>query len=181
MGMASDSLAHEARIAPKPTHSGGHTMAAKKNSGARTHSGQSQKTTAGAATGAAAGTMDQRLTAFAEHLGTLVGTLQNKAEELVDREALARELSSLKDDASGLLDQLGSFASSVGARTAKGRRPAAPASKKETKRADRGPVDAPGKRHRQPPPQKRVSRSMNQAKGTQTAPKLGTARRRGRG
>lgn len=169
-------------------------MAAKK-SGSRTRSHRSQQTksraaagaagsataSAGAAPGTDAGSMDQRLTAFAEQLGTLVGTLQNKAEEIVDREALAKELSRLKDDASGLLDQLGSFASSIGARSARQSRPAAATSNQGTTHKDRGPVDAPGKRHRQPPPQERGSRHMNQPKGTQTPPKRVTGRRRGRG
>jgi hypothetical protein len=141
-----------------------------------------QGTKTSAASSASTDTIDQRLSAFAEQLGTLVGTLQNRAEELIDREALAKELSRLKDDASGLLDQLGSIASSVGARaTGQQQRPAAATSNPGGKQTGRGPVDAPGKRHRPPPPQERVSRRASQPKGTQTPVKIGNAARRGRG
>jgi hypothetical protein len=152
-------------------HKGGSAKGSKKGPGTKTSAPPS----------GASDTMDQRLTALAEQLGTLVGTLQNKAEELIDREELAKELSRLKQDATGLLDQLGSIASSVGTRSAKPKNPTAAKSNSAAKASDRGPVDAPGKRHRPPPPQERVSRRMSQPKGTQTPPKLGNAARRGRG
>ena len=149
--------------------------------GSRKGSQKRPATKTSAASSASADTMDQRLTAFAEQLGTLVGTLQSRAEELIDREALAKELSRLKDDASGLLDQLGSIASSVAARSAEQRRPTATKSNPGAAQTGRGPVDAPGKRHRPPPPQEHVSRRASQPKGTQTPVKIGNAARRGRG
>ena len=152
-------------------HKGGSRKGSQKRPGPKTS----------AASSASTDTMDQRLTDFAEQLGTLVGTLQNRAEELIDREALAKELSRLKDDASGLLDQLGSIASTVGARATGQQRPAAATSNSGGKQTGRGPVDAPGKHHRPPPPQERVSRRASQPKGTQTPVKIGNAARRGRG
>ena len=155
-------------------------MAAHKG-GSRKGSGKGPGTKTSAAPSGPGETMDQRLTALAEQLGTLVGTLQNKAEELVEREGLAEELSRLKDDATGLLNHLGSIASSIGSSSAKPKKPTAPKSNPVAKQTNRGPVDAPGKRHRPPLPQERVSRRMSQPKGTQTPPKVGNAARRGRG
>jgi hypothetical protein len=155
-------------------------MAAHKG-GSRQGSEKGPGTNTSATPSSAGDTIDQRLAALAEQLGTLVGTLQNKAEELIDREALAEEVSRLKDDATGVLDQLGAIASSIGARSAKPKKPTTAKSNPAAKPTDRGPVDAPGKRHRPPPPQERVNRRMSQPKGTQTAPKQGNAARRGRG
>ena len=156
-------------------------MAAQKG-GARKASGKAAGTKSSVPPPSGAGdSMNQRLTELAEQLGTLVGTLQNKAEELIDREALAEELARLKKDASGLLDQLSSMASSMGARAANAKKSTGAKSGSAANASDRGPVDAPGKRHRPPPPQERVSRRASQPKGTQTPPKLGNAARRGRG
>ena len=129
--------------------------------------------------------MEKRLLAFAEQLGTMVGTVQRRAEGWLDSEAVRGELSRIRDNASDLLEYVNSKAPSVlGAKSAKGgkkkgpaRAAAAPA--KASKATGRGPVDAPGKRHRQPPPQEHVSRRMSQPKGTQTAPTMVKAVRRG--
>jgi hypothetical protein len=49
-------------------------------------------------------------------------------------------------------------------------------------RQSRGPVDAPGKRHRKPPPQEAIDKRMGEPRGKQMGQKsLKTDRRRGRG
>ena len=49
-------------------------------------------------------------------------------------------------------------------------------------RLSRGPVDAPGKRHRQPPPQERIDKRMGEPRGKQMGQKsVKTGPRRGRG
>jgi hypothetical protein len=45
----------------------------------------------------------------------------------------------------------------------------------------RGPVDAPGKRHRKPPPQERLDKRMGEPVGKQMGQKSAKTRGRGRG
>jgi len=144
--------------------------------------------------------MEERLLAFAEQLGTMVGTVQRRAEGWLDSEAVRGELSRIRDNASDLLEYVNSKAPSVlgtksgksaaGSKTTKGggKRTAkaaatsaktAPNPAKAAKANGRGPVDAPGKRHREPPPQERGSKRMQQPKGSQTAPALVKSVRRG--
>ena len=66
------------------------------------------------ARGASASTVDsmeQRMLAFAEQLGRIVGTVQAKAEGWLDRDTLNAQISTVRDSASALLDQLGGAAS----------------------------------------------------------------------
>lgn len=49
-------------------------------------------------------------------------------------------------------------------------------------RRSRGPVDAPGKRHRKPPPQEPIDKRMGELRGKQIGQKsVKTGRRGGRG
>jgi hypothetical protein len=57
--------------------------------------------------GSTADSMEQRMLAFAEQLGRMVGTVQAKAEGWLDRDALNAQISSVRDSAADLLDQLG--------------------------------------------------------------------------
>jgi hypothetical protein len=50
--------------------------------------------------------MEQRLMAFAEQLGRMVGTIQAKADGWMDRETLNKQIASVRDDATRLLEQL---------------------------------------------------------------------------
>ena len=61
----------------------------------------------GAATGSTVDSMEQKMLAFAEQLGRIVGTVQAKAEGWLDRDALQAQISGVRDSASNLLDQLG--------------------------------------------------------------------------
>lgn len=126
--------------------------------------------------------MEQRLVAFAEQLGTMVGSVQRQAEGWLDRESVRAEVARIRDSAGDLLNYVNSLKPSLGrakaaaknaAKKAAAKRPARPATASATAKAKtRGPVDAPGKRHRQPPPQQRGSKRMNQPKGSQTAPAI---------
>jgi hypothetical protein len=50
--------------------------------------------------------MEQRLMAFAEQLGRMVGTIQAKADGWMDRETLNTQIATVRDDATRLLEQL---------------------------------------------------------------------------
>ena len=117
--------------------------------------------------------MEGRLVAFAEHLGRLAGTFQAKAEGWMDREALKKQLASVRDRAADLLEQLAS-----GATDASQKKPAGVA-----KGRSGGVVDAPGKKHRKPPPtDPGVTIADSQAAKMRMAKTMvKTNRRRGRG
>ncbi len=131
-----------------------------------------------AKTGTTSDAMEERLLAFADQMGTMVGTVQRRAEGWLESEAVRAEVARIKDSASDLLEYH-EFARAVAG--SKGKR--APRSvATPAKVSKRGPVDAPGKQHRKPPPQELGSRRMTNPKGSQTGPqKVKAARRRGRG
>ena len=133
-----------------------------------------------AKTGTTGDVMEDRLRAFADQVGTMVGTVQRRAEGWLESEVLRAEVARIKDSASDLLEYMNSLAPSLpGGEKGTPRRPQ---SSVATKVSKRGPVDAPGKRHRKPPPQERGSRRMTDPEGSQTGPqKVKAARRRGRG
>ena len=69
---------------------------------------ENTKGTAGADSGGAAiDAMEQRVLAFAEQLGRIVGTVQAKAEGWMDRDALKAQIAGVRDSAADLLVQLG--------------------------------------------------------------------------
>jgi len=120
--------------------------------------------------------IEERLVAFAEQLGTLVGTVHAKAEGWLDRRNLAEEIRRIRDGASELLAQ-------VSPGDASRPKTAAPATAAESApRRSRGLVDAPGKRHRKPVPQERIDKHMGDPIGKQMGQKTAkNARRSGRG
>ena len=61
----------------------------------------------GGPSGSATDSMENRMLAFAEQLGRIVGTVQAKAEGWLDRDALNAQISTVRDSASELLNQLG--------------------------------------------------------------------------
>jgi hypothetical protein len=132
----------------------------------------SDQTTRGSATPAADTVVEQRLVAFAEQLGRIIGTVQARADGWLDRRALDEELTRIRDGAADLLDHVGSgaAASSVAAtgqrqkkehtpgrsaKTTAGRRATAETGRSGGTTAatgrSGGKVDAPGKSHRRPP------------------------------
>jgi hypothetical protein len=109
--------------------------------------------------------IEQKVVAFAEQLGSLVGTVQAKAEGWLDRKALSKEVGRIRDSAADLLAEV----------NREGTATSAPP-------LSRGPVDAPGKRHRKPPPQERIAKRMGEPRGKQMGQKSAkTGRRGGRG
>ena len=144
--------------------------------------GDRKKQTRVAKPGTTGDAMEERLLAFADQIGTMVGTVQRRAEGWLEQEAVRAEVARVKDSASDLLEYMNSLAPSLGSRekATPPRRTGSVA--KPAKTRERGAVDAPGKRHRKPPPQERGSRRMTDPRGSQTGPqKVKSARRRGRG
>jgi hypothetical protein len=122
--------------------------------------------------------MEQRLVAFAEQLGRMAGTLQAKAEGWMEREALKKQIASVRDSAADLLQQLAG-----GVATATTNEPAAAPALGATKGRSGGVVDAPGKKHRKPAPKDpQANIADSQAAKLRTArPMVKTRRLRGRG
>jgi hypothetical protein len=126
---------------------------------------------------ATADTMEQRVVAFAEQLGRIAGTLHAKAEGWLDREALTKQIGSVRDSAAALLEQLADGA------TSPKRNPVATAALDPRKGRSGGVVDAPGKTHRKPvrtDPGANIADSQA-AKMRMARTMVKTHRRRGRG
>jgi hypothetical protein len=104
---------------------------------------------------ATADVVEQQVVAFAEQLGRVVGTVQAKAQGWLDPAALREQVAQVRDSAASLLAQLG-------ANTEAAREPTMAAADRASSAAagegasgatrSRGPVDAPGKKHRKPTP-----------------------------
>ena len=126
--------------------------------------------------GAAAG-MEQRVLAFAKQAGYVAGTIQLKTEGWMDRETLRKQLASVRDGATQLLEQLGSAAGKIR------RRKAAPSKRKAVRARSGGMVDAPGKKHRKrAPADPDAALARSQARKMRAAtPMEKTARHRQRG
>jgi hypothetical protein len=122
--------------------------------------------------------MEGRLVAFAEHLGRLAGTFQAKAEGWMDREALKKQIASVRDGAADLLEQLAG-----GATEGSQKKPAAAAARGAAKGRSGGVVDAPGKKHRKPRPSDPGANIVDSqaAKVRMAKTMVKTNRRRGRG
>jgi hypothetical protein len=121
--------------------------------------------------------IEQRVLAFAKQAGYVAGTIQMKAEGWMDREALGKQLASVRDGASSLLEQLGSAAAKVR------KRKAAPPPRKAARVRSGGAVDAPGKKHRtRAPSDPDAALARSQARKMRAAtPMEKTARYRNRG
>jgi hypothetical protein len=102
--------------------------------------------------------VERKLVAMAEQLGVFVGTVQAKADGWLDRDTLVKEVGRIRDVAVDLLDHV-----KRGSRMA--REAAATPAVVPPARASRGPVDAPGKRHRKPPPQEPIDKRMGEPVG----------------
>jgi hypothetical protein len=148
---------------------------AKRNNGPTRADGATATNASDATTAEA---IEQRVVAFAEQLGRMVGTIQAKAEGWMDRETLHKQLVSVRDGAAHLLEQLAG-----GAAAATKKEPAAAAARGAKKRGSGGVVDAPGKKHRkQAPPDPGANIARSQAAKMRTAMTMvKTNRRRGRG
>ena len=148
-------------------------MAKRDNGTKRANRGTTKASASGAAP---ADPIEQRLVAFAEQLGRMVGTIQAKAEGWMDRETLNQQIVSVRDGAAHLLEQLADATKAT-------KTPAAVAARGGNTGRSGGTVDAPGKRHRKPTrndPSANIAHS--QADKLRTAKTMKkTNRRRGRG
>jgi hypothetical protein len=120
--------------------------------------------------------IEQRLrAAFADQLGVFIATVRAKGESSLDRIVLTTELGRIRDSAVDLLAHLSRD------RTSQQKTPATPTAATVARRS-RGPVDAPGKRHRKPQPQERIDKRMGEPTGKQMGQKsFKIGRRSGRG
>jgi hypothetical protein len=96
--------------------------------------------------------VEERVVAFAEQLGRMVGTVQTKAEGWLDRDALKAQIASVRDSAADLLEQLAGENAGRGTSGRTKSSQTSPATQSTANSKGRGPVDAPGKRHRKPMP-----------------------------
>jgi hypothetical protein len=90
--------------------------------------------------------IERNVVRLAEQLGRLIGTVQARADGLIDRDALSADLAAIRDAAANLATQ---------ARGGRQRASATTAAAAAPPRRSRGAVDAPGKRHRKPLPSTR--------------------------
>lgn len=156
-------------------------MAKSKNGPARTKGAKvSRVSTTTPSTKTTTEPPDPRTTAFAEKLGHMVGTMQVKAEDWMNREMLVAQLAAVRDGASHLLDQVTSLA--VSAVAIKPRRKPVPP-RAASKGRSGGLVDAPGKKHRkQGPKDPDATLARSQAAKQRAAmPMVKATTRRGRG
>ncbi len=116
--------------------------------------------------------VEEKVVAFAEQLGFLIGTVQAKAEGWLDRKALNKAVGRIRDSATDLLDQ-------VNREGTLQRKTAAKQTATSATRLSRGPVDASGKRHRKPWPQEPIDKHMGEPEGKQMGRKSAKHGRRG--
>ncbi|MEO8258223.1 MAG: hypothetical protein ABI868_12825 [Acidobacteriota bacterium] len=100
------------------------------------------------ANGAAAAGVEQKFVALAEQMGRLIGTVQARAEGWLDPKYMRDQISRIQDGAADLLSHLGTG----------GKAADAPAALPARGRSG-GKVDAPGKKHRPPPPALRQAKA----------------------
>ena len=147
----------------------------------RTHSATRGNSTTAPSTSSGtpkADVLEERLLAFAEHLGRIAGTVQAKTAGWLDGDALKKELARVRDGAADLLQQLTPDATAVAAK-----RPTESAAPRRSRARSGGIVDAPGKTHRPPmPTDPGANRADSQAAKMRAAKTMvKTHRRRGRG
>lgn len=128
-------------------------------------------------------TLEQKVVAFAEQLGRVIGDVQNKAEGLMDRDAVNAQIADVRATAAELIAQMKAAVTRAPAKAAKARKLAGAKAPSKNKGRSGGVVDAPGKKHRKPAPRdpramaaKAMTASMRSAKAS-----MKTMKRRGRG
>jgi len=131
---------------------------------------------------------EAKVVALAEQLGWFLGTARAKAEGWIGNEKVRKELTSIRDGAAKLLQHIEAAARSARMESDRPKAAPKPAGKPKTAalnvKPDRGPVDAPGKRHRKPPAQVKLTpamKRMGEPEGKQMGQKnfkMGTGKRR---
>ena len=102
--------------------------------------------------------LEARVTALAEQLGRLIGTVERKTEGWLDQEALSGQVTQIRDGANELLDHLRGAVATGRAESAT--QTTAPKAAGATRSG--GKVDAPGKSHRKPAASARGVKHSNQ-------------------
>ena len=128
-------------------------------------------------------TVEPMVIALAEQLGTFLGRVQAKAEGWLENDTLREQVGQIRDGAANLLKHVNS--ASTAARNAV-MKPKVKMSKAKSASAAKGrsggTVDAPGKRHRKPPPQESINKRMGEPSGKQAGQKqFKVGKSRGRG
>jgi hypothetical protein len=143
------------------------------------------------------GETEAKVVELAEQLGRFLGTVRGKADGWLENDTLSREITRIRDGASELLAHV-NRASESARQAVTGAKPekagpvvAGPAARKAAAKPkpstvvapkpSRGAVDAPGKKHRKPPPQERLDKRMGEPVGKQMGQKnfkMGTGKRR---
>lgn len=100
---------------------------------------------------------EERLMNYSETVGRLLGMAEGHAENLLDRARVAENLARIRDGASELLSHLGSASKESEKGKGAGKPDAA-----QAKARSRGVVDAPGKKHRRPPPSVKGAKHSDQ-------------------
>ena len=141
-----------------------------------------------ASAGKKSGAAEQKVVALAEQLGWFLGTARAKADGWIGNERVRKELASIRDGAAELLQHIDAAVRSARMESARPKvaakpvaKPAAKAAAVAAPRSSRGPVDAPGKRHRKPPPQEHLDKRMGEPVGKQMGQKnfkMGSGRKR---
>jgi len=116
--------------------------------------------------------VEEKLLAYAGQLEWFVGKVQAKTPGWLDPTVLTKEIGRIQDSAADLLAHLNR--EDVLQRNTTAKRTAISAS-----RRSRGPVDAPGKRHRKPLPPERMDRQLGEPRGKQMGQKSAKTGRRG--
>jgi hypothetical protein len=128
--------------------------------------------------------MEQRVVAFAEQLGRIVGTVQARTEGWMDRDALNRQIAGVRDSAADLLEQLSDGVTSLtgAASKATGMGGGEAAGRAGGSRS-RGAVDAPGKKHRKAAPRdpRAIAADARAANMRGAKASMKTTKKRGRG
>ena len=127
--------------------------------------------------------IEPMVVALAEQLGTFLGRVQAKAEGWLENDTLRVQVGQIRDGATNLLKHVNS--ASTAARNAV-MKPKVKMSKAKSASAAKGrsggTVDAPGKRHRKPPPQESINKRMGEKTGKKAGQKqFSPGTRRGRG
>ena len=129
--------------------------------------------------------IDATVLARAEERGGFRGKMQAKAEGWLESEAVQQQLGQIRDGAADLLEHVtraGAVVREAAAKSASAAKKSAPPAAAAPARASRGAVDAPGKRHRKPPPQQRIDKRMGEAVGKHMGQKsFQVGKSRGRG
>ena len=132
------------------------------------------------------------LITLAEQLGSFLGGLQRKADVLMEGESVQQQLTLIRDGATQLLERVNQASESVRKSAAKvatsvkssvaSAGKSAPPAPPAPMRRSRGAVDAPGKKHRKPPPQEKIDRHMGEPVGKKMGQKsMKNRMRSGRG